>query len=108
MGLIRSAIFTLPITSEEVWFNPADGFHPSNLGEELLETLREDELRLNVFFGDGSMIDSAMLAHIRTVLQNETISHRWQVGDILILDNILSAHGRMPFAGARKIILAMT
>jgi alpha-ketoglutarate-dependent taurine dioxygenase len=108
LSQIRPAILTHPITAEEVWFNQADGFHPSNLGEELLETLREDELRLNVFFGDGSMIDSAMLAHIRTVLQNETISHRWQVGDILILDNILSAHGRMPFAGARKIILAMT
>jgi alpha-ketoglutarate-dependent taurine dioxygenase len=63
---------------------------------------------LNVYFGDGSLIESEMLAHIRRVLQSETISHRWQVGDILILDNILSAHGRMPFTGARKIILAMT
>ncbi len=108
LSQMRPAILTHPITAEEVWFNQADGFHPSNLGEELLETLCEDELRLNVFFGDSSMIDSAMLAHIRTVLQNETILHRWQVGDILILDNILAAHGRMPFAGARKIILAMT
>jgi alpha-ketoglutarate-dependent taurine dioxygenase len=105
---IRPATLTHPITGEEVWFNQADGFHPSNLGEELLETLREDELRLNVYFGDGSTIDSAILAHIRAVLQSETIPHRWQAGDILILDNILAAHGRMPFAGARKIILAMT
>ncbi|NJM52790.1 MAG: TauD/TfdA family dioxygenase [Blastocatellia bacterium] len=29
-------------------------------------------------------------------------------GDILILDNILTAHGRMPFSGQRKIMLAMT
>jgi alpha-ketoglutarate-dependent taurine dioxygenase len=105
---IRPAILTHPITTEEVWFNQADGFHSSNLGEELLKTLSEDELRLNVYFGDGSLIESEMLAHIRRVLQSETISHRWQVGDILILDNILSAHGRMPFTGARKIILAMT
>ncbi len=107
LSQIRPAILTHPITTEEVWFNQADGFHPSNLDEELLETLREDELRLNVRFGDGSPINSAMLAHIRAVLQNEKISHRWQAGDILILDNILAAHGRMPFAGARKIILAM-
>ena len=105
---IRPAVLAHPITGEEVWFNQADGFHPSNLGEELLKNLSEDELRLNVYFGDGSMIDSAMLVHIRKVLQSETIPHRWQVGDILILDNILSAHGRMPFTGARKIILAMT
>jgi alpha-ketoglutarate-dependent taurine dioxygenase len=54
------------------------------------------------------VIESEMLAHIRRVLQSETIPHRWQVGDILVLDNILSAHERMPFTGARKIILAMT
>ncbi len=105
---IRPATATHPITSEEVWFNQADGFHPSNLGEELLETLSEDELRLNVRFGDGSPIDRSMLTRIRAVLESETILHRWQVGDILILDNILAAHGRMPFAGARKIILTMT
>jgi alpha-ketoglutarate-dependent taurine dioxygenase len=105
---IRPATLKHLITGEEVWFNQADGFHPSNLDEELLKTLSEDELRLNVYFGDGSLIESEMLAHIRRVLQSETISHRWQVGDILILDNILSAHGRMPFTGARKIILAMT
>jgi alpha-ketoglutarate-dependent taurine dioxygenase len=105
---IRPAILKHPVSGEEVWFNQADGFHPSNLGEELLKTLSEDELRLNVYFGDGSLINSEMLDHIRAVLQSETIPHRWQVGDILILDNVLSAHGRMPFSGARKIILAMT
>jgi alpha-ketoglutarate-dependent taurine dioxygenase len=104
---IRPATLKHPTTNEEVWFNQADGFHSSNLGEELLATLREDEVRLNVYFGDGSTIDSAMLEHIRAVLESETIPHRWQVGDILILDNILAAHGRTPFTGARKIILTM-
>jgi alpha-ketoglutarate-dependent taurine dioxygenase len=49
-----------------------------------------------------------MLEQIREVLQKETIPHRWQTGDILILDNMLAAHGRMPFSGARRIALAMT
>jgi ribosomal protein L17 len=105
---IRPATLTHPITKDEVWFNQADGFHPSNLGEDLLKTLSEDELRLNVRFGDGSTIDSDILAHVRSVTQSETLAHSWKVGDVLILDNILAAHGRMPFTGARKIILAMT
>ena len=108
MSQIRPATLTHPITAEEVWFNQADGFHPSNLGEELFAILQENELRLNVCFGDDSPIDLAMLEHIRGVLESETIAHRWQIGDVLILDNILTAHGRMPFEGARKIILAMT
>ncbi|HEX9959497.1 MAG TPA: TauD/TfdA family dioxygenase [Pyrinomonadaceae bacterium] len=109
---IRPAILAHPATGEEVWFNQADGFHPSNLDAEtyktLSATLSEDEFRLNVFFGDGSPITPETLAHIRAVLQSETIPHRWQAGDVLILDNILAAHGRMPFTGARKIALAMT
>jgi alpha-ketoglutarate-dependent taurine dioxygenase len=49
-----------------------------------------------------------MLEHIREVLRQETIPVKWQKGDILIVDNILAAHGRMPFSGARRIVLAMT
>jgi hypothetical protein len=31
----------------------------------------------------------------------------WQRGDILMLDNMLASHGREPFAGPRKVIVAM-
>jgi alpha-ketoglutarate-dependent taurine dioxygenase len=112
LSQIRPAIISHPLTGERVWFNQADGFHPSNLDEENYETpaatMSEDEFRLNVFFGDGSPIDLETLRHVRAVLRNETIPHRWQAGDVLILDNILAAHGRMPFTGARKIALEMT
>jgi alpha-ketoglutarate-dependent taurine dioxygenase len=112
LSQIRPAIIKHSLTNEEVWFNQADGFHPSNLDAEtyktLAATMNEDEFRLNAFYGDGSPIDLQTLAHIRAVLQSETIPHKWKAGDVLILDNILAAHGRMPFTGARKIALAMT
>jgi hypothetical protein len=104
----RPATLKHPITGDEVWFNQADGFHPSNLDEETLKTVSEDELRLNCRFGDGSPIDAGILRHIREILHAEMIPHRWQKGDVLVLDNILAAHGRMPFSGARKISVAMT
>lgn len=109
----RPATVKHPVSGEEVWFNQADGFHPSNLDAETYQTLislfgSEDKFRLNACFGDGSPIDSEALEHIRDVLQRETIPHRWQKGDVLILDNILAAHGRLPFTGERKIALAMT
>jgi alpha-ketoglutarate-dependent taurine dioxygenase len=99
-----------PETGAEVWFNQAHGFHHSALDAETLAEYRAAKMkpRLNSFFGDGSPICALMLEHVREVLRRETIQHRWQTGDILILDNILTAHGRMPFEGARKIILAMT
>ena len=107
---IRPATAQHPETGAEVWFNQADGFHPSNLDAETRNyfTSRRENFRLNSFFGDGEPIAAAALEHIRAVLQNETVPHRWRANDVLILDNMLTAHGRMPFAGARKIALAMT
>lgn len=103
----RPATAFHPVTNEEVWFNQADGFHPSNLDRETYE-LMKGNFRLNACFGDGSPFDLSMLEHIREVLQQETVPVKWRFGDVLIVDNLLSAHGRMPFSGARRIVLAMT
>jgi alpha-ketoglutarate-dependent taurine dioxygenase len=112
LSQIRPAVTTHPVTGEEVWFNQADGFHPSNLDQEtyqsLIQTMSENEFRLNAFYGDGSPLDTSMLDDIRETLKKEMVIFPWQDGDILILDNLLTAHGRMPFSGARRIILAMT
>jgi alpha-ketoglutarate-dependent taurine dioxygenase len=110
---IRDATAVHPDTGEQVWFNQADGFHPSALlpdvyAAALAEVGSEDRFRLNVTYGDGGPIDRESLGHIRAVLTAQTIPHRWQGGDILVIDNVLTAHGRLPFEGPRKIALAMT
>ncbi len=48
-----------------------------------------------------------MLEHIREAYNKEKIKFKWQRGDIMILDNILTAHAREPFKGARKVAVAM-
>ena len=113
MSQERAATAFHPVTGEEVWFNQADGFHPSALdaatyAAALAEVGSEDRFRLNVTYGDGGAVERATLTHIRETLRAHTIPHRWQAGDILVLDNLLAAHGRMPFSGPRKIALAMT
>jgi alpha-ketoglutarate-dependent taurine dioxygenase len=110
---VRPAIAIHPDTGEQVWFNQADGFHPSVLtpsayAEQLALCGREEDFRLGVTFADGGAIPEAALAHIRETLVAQTVPHRWQPGDIVVLDNHLAAHGRAPFEGPRKIALAMT
>lgn len=108
---VRPAIKTHPKTGETVWFNQAHLFHVSNLSppvrESLLALFKEEDLPRNTFYGDGSAIESSVLDEIRSVLQQLAVVFRWQEGDLLMLDNMLVAHGRKPFTGPRKIMVAM-
>jgi len=112
LNQIRPATAIHAQTGEEVWFNQADGFHRSALDREtynsLISEMSEEDFRLNALFGDGEPVEIAMLEHIREVQKKEMVIFPWRAGDVLILDNLLTSHGRMPFTDARKIILAMT
>ena len=95
VSFVGPATIVHPETGEEAWFNQAEGFHSGRP-------------RLESYFGDGSAIPEGILQKIRTVIARETICHRWQKGDVMIVDNILAAHGRRPYSGPRKIAVAMT
>ncbi|MCA1425788.1 MULTISPECIES: TauD/TfdA family dioxygenase [unclassified Bradyrhizobium] len=101
-----------PVTGDRVWFNQAHLFHVSNLDPEVRESLLdvvddEADLPRNVFYGDGSTIEGETLSTVRTVLERHKISFPWQAGDVVMLDNMLTAHARAPFKGPRKVIVAM-
>lgn len=113
VGQRRPATARHPVTGEEVWFNQADGFHPSALDARTYASLlawhgSEQAFRLNVMFGDGTPIGRDMLGQVRAAIAAERVEHHWQTGDVVVLDNFLKAHGRAPFTGQRKIALAMT
>jgi alpha-ketoglutarate-dependent taurine dioxygenase len=105
----RPATLEHPVTGEEVWFNQAAGFHSSNIDAETRAALVDRGMlpRLEARFGDGSAIPDEIIEDVRTVLRHEAESHAWNEGDVLMIDNILAAHGRMSFAGSRLITLAM-
>jgi alpha-ketoglutarate-dependent taurine dioxygenase len=105
------AVAIHPYTKETVWFNQAHLFHISNLPihirEALLECVQEKDLPRQAYYGDGTAIDWEALNEIRRVYQEQTILFPWQKGDILLLDNMLTAHGRSAFSGSREILVGM-
>lgn len=100
-----------PRTGDPVWFNQAHLFHVSALAPEvrdaLLESVDPEDLPRNVYYGDGGVIEDSVLNEVRGVLDELEVSFPWRTGDVLMLDNMLVAHGRMPFEGPRKIVVAM-
>lgn len=108
---VCQAVATHPKTGVTVWFNQAHLFHVSSLNSEvrqtLLSTIKEEDLPRNVYYGDGSLIEASVLDEIREIYQQEAVIFPWQEGDVLMLDNMLTAHGRKPFIGSRKVVVGM-
>lgn len=108
---VAQAIAIHPRTRDTVWFNQAHLFHVSNLEagvrEALLAVVAEDDLPRNACYGDGTPIEADLLDEIRDVYQNLAVQFSWRQGDVMMLDNMLAAHGRTPFKGRRQILVAM-
>ncbi|HZI20320.1 MAG TPA: TauD/TfdA family dioxygenase [Pyrinomonadaceae bacterium] len=108
---VRQVVATHPHTGETVWFNHAHMFHVSNVEPgvraALLSQFAEDELPRNAFYGDGSPLEAEVLAEIRRVYGGAAVRFQWREGDVLLLDNFLASHGREPFEGPRRVLVAM-
>jgi hypothetical protein len=92
-------------------FHAGSLFHVSNLEphvrDALLAAISEEDLPRNAYYGDGTPIETSILDEIRQAYQGVAVQFPWQQGDVLMLDNMLVAHGRAPYKGARKILVAM-
>jgi len=53
------------------------------------------------------VIADAELDAVREAYRKATVLFSWQPGDLLLLDNMQVAHGRTPYTGNRKILVAM-
>ncbi|MFD7614522.1 TauD/TfdA family dioxygenase [Streptomyces sp. NPDC059828] len=107
----RPASAQHPRTGEWTWFNHITFFHISTLGaamaEALVEALGPEALPNNTYYGDGTEIEPDVLETLRAAYAAELVEFPWQQGDVLLVDNMLTAHGRAPFEPPRRIVVGM-
>jgi alpha-ketoglutarate-dependent taurine dioxygenase len=108
---VNPATAVHPQTGQKVWFNQAHLFHVSSLGQDiaqtLIDSLGEENLPRNSYYGDGSPIEPEVLDLIRSIYEQTKMKFPWQKNDLLLLDNVLFTHGREPYAGPRQVLVGM-
>jgi alpha-ketoglutarate-dependent taurine dioxygenase len=108
---VAVAVTNHPHTGEQIFFNQIQLHHPSyllpKLRESLLDLVGDEGLPRNLYYGDASPIEAATITQIDEAYRRASVSFKWMESDLLMLDNMLTAHARNPFAGERKIVVAM-
>lgn len=131
---ILPAVRRHPLHDTPAWHNHLVVFHPDAGLEEaahiaryrpdlrsvaakhaiaLLSNLRrwfvnEERYELNTTYGDGAPIPRADLHAVVETIWRNLASFPWRAGDVLAIDNFSVSHGRLPFRGKRKVLVAMT
>ena len=75
--------------------------------EYLVDIYGEDGLPFNTRFGNGDAIGADVVQLINEVYEAHTAREQWQAGDLLLGDNVRTAHGRERFEGPREVLVAM-
>jgi alpha-ketoglutarate-dependent taurine dioxygenase len=110
----RPATTRHPITGEAAWFNQAHLFHFSDrfLGRARHALARgffaaTGLVPHDAHFGDGSPLTDEVIERVFDVLEAHAVPVAWETGDVLVIDNVLTMHGREAFRGDRRILVAM-
>ncbi|MHA5047139.1 TauD/TfdA family dioxygenase [Streptomyces sp. SD15] len=107
----RSAVVRHPLTGRRCWFNQIAFLNEWTLASEVREYLVDvygaDGLPFNTRFGDGTPIGEDIVQLLNTTYEDHTRREPWQAGDVMLVDNIRTAHSREAYTGERQVLVAM-
>ncbi len=107
----RSAVVRHPVTGQRCWFNQIAFLNEWTIAPEireyLIEMYGEDGLPFNTRFGNGEPITEDVVMLLNRVYDANTVREPWQAGDLMLVDNIRTAHSREAFEGPREVLVGM-
>jgi hypothetical protein len=75
--------------------------------EYLVDVYGADGLPFNTRFGNGDPIGEDVVELLNTIYDANTAREPWQSGDLMLVDNVRTAHSREPFEGQREVLVGM-
>jgi alpha-ketoglutarate-dependent taurine dioxygenase len=107
----RSAVIRHPLTGQRCWFNQVAFLNQATIDPEVREYLADlygtDGLPFNTRFGHGDPIGEDIIQLLNDTYEAHTAREPWQDGDLMLVDNIRTAHSREPFSGPREVLVGM-
>ncbi len=107
----RNAVVRHPLTGRRCWFNQIAFLNEWTLAPDVREYLVDeygaDGLPFNTRCGNGDPIGPDVVQAINETYEAHAVREPWQAGDVLVVDNIRTAHGRESFEGPREIVVAL-
>jgi hypothetical protein len=100
-----------PLTGQRCWFNQIAFLNERTIDPEVREYLVDvygaDALPFTTHFGNGDPIGEDVVQLLNEIYEASTAREPWQAGDLMLVDNVRTAHSREPFEGPREVLVAM-
>jgi alpha-ketoglutarate-dependent taurine dioxygenase len=107
----RSAVVRHPVSGRRCWFNQVAFLNEWTLAPEVREYLVDvygpDGLPFTTAFGDGEPIGEDVVALLNATYEQHTAREPWQDGDLLLVDNVRTAHSREAYQGERQVLVGL-
>jgi alpha-ketoglutarate-dependent taurine dioxygenase len=107
----RSAVVRHPLTGQRCWFNQigflSEWTMDPEVREYLIDLYGEDGLPFTTRFGNGDPVTEDIVQLLNETYEANSSRVSWQAGDLLLVDNIRTAHSREPYEGPREILAGL-
>ena len=107
----RPAVIRHPVTGRRCWFNQIAFLNERTIDPEVREYLvdmyGEDGLPFTTRFGGGAPVGEDIVQLLNETYEAHTVREPWQAGDLLVVDNIGTAHSREAFGGQREVLAGL-